>query len=82
MVDGNYDERLTWSEYNGFLWCAVCNEDYPSALCHPLDPVTPRHYPWEESLTPRTATDIFLDSVQSAVRRALALKRAEPRAAS
>ena len=35
MEDGNYDERLEWSEYNGFIWCSVCNKDYPSALCMP-----------------------------------------------
>jgi hypothetical protein len=34
-TDGEYDERLEWSEYNGFLWCSVCDEDYPSALCMP-----------------------------------------------
>lgn len=33
--EGDYDERLQWSEYNGFVWCSVCNEDYPSALCQP-----------------------------------------------
>ena len=33
LVDGNYDERLSWSEYNSFIWCSVCNKDYPSALC-------------------------------------------------
>jgi hypothetical protein len=33
--DGNYDERLLWSEYNGFLWCSVCDKDYPSCLCQP-----------------------------------------------
>jgi len=32
---GNPDERLEWGEYNGFLWCSVCNKDYPSALCMP-----------------------------------------------
>ena len=32
---GMYDERLEWSEYNGFLWCSVCNKDYPSVLCQP-----------------------------------------------
>ena len=32
---GIYDERLEWSEYNGFLWCSVCNKDFPSALCQP-----------------------------------------------
>jgi hypothetical protein len=35
LIDGNYDERLTWSEYNGFLWCSVCNLDIPSCLCIP-----------------------------------------------
>ncbi len=35
IVDGNFDERLHWSEYNGFCWCEVCNKDYPSALCQP-----------------------------------------------
>lgn len=30
-----YDERLHWSEYNSFIWCSVCNKDYPSALCMP-----------------------------------------------
>jgi hypothetical protein len=35
LIKGNYDERLQWSEYNGFIWCSVCNKDYPSALCQP-----------------------------------------------
>jgi hypothetical protein len=35
--DGNYDERLEWSEYNGFIWCSVCNKDYPSVLCVPKE---------------------------------------------
>lgn len=35
VTDGNYDERLDWSEYNTFIWCSVCNKDYPSALCMP-----------------------------------------------
>ena len=33
--EGGFDERLYWSEYNGFIWCSVCNKDYPSALCQP-----------------------------------------------
>lgn len=32
-VNGEYDERLSWSEYNGFIYCHVCNKDYPTALC-------------------------------------------------
>lgn len=52
LVSGNYDERLHWSEYNGFLWCSVCDKDYPSALCHPdID----------------RAISIFLDTVREAV---------------
>ena len=53
-VDGVYDERLTWSEYNGFVWCEKCNRDYPSALCMP---------------DAELATDIFLRSVEDAVKR-------------
>ena len=34
-IEWNYDERLTRSEYNSFLWCSVCNLDYPSCLCMP-----------------------------------------------
>ncbi len=33
--EGEFDERLQWSEYNGFLWCEKCDKDYPSALCQP-----------------------------------------------
>lgn len=33
VTEGEFDERLHFSEYNGFLWCSVCNKDYPSALC-------------------------------------------------
>jgi hypothetical protein len=51
--DGNYDERLSWSEYNSFIWCCVCNRDYPSCLCLE-DPIR--------------ATDVFLDSVRDAIK--------------
>lgn len=54
-VNGDYDTRLMWSEYNGFVWCRVCNKDYPSALCVPnVD----------------KAIDVFLATVEDAVRRA------------
>src|SRR5438067_11453529 len=33
--DGEYDARLKWSQYNGFLSCSVCEKDYPSAICMP-----------------------------------------------
>jgi hypothetical protein len=50
--DGDYDERLHWSEYAGMLWCGVCNRDYPSCLCMP-------------DIT--RAIDIFLDTVEEAI---------------
>jgi len=33
VTGGEYDIRLHWSEYNGFIWCEKCNKDYPSCLC-------------------------------------------------
>ena len=30
-----WDQRLEWSEYNGFIYCSVCNKDFPSVLCQP-----------------------------------------------
>lgn len=48
--DGNYDERLQWSEYNNFIWCSVCNKDYPSCFCKtPVD----------------KAIDMFLDCLEN-----------------
>lgn len=50
-VDGEYDERLAWSTYKAFMWCCVCNKDYPSVLCMPdVD----------------KATDIFLSCISDA----------------
>ena len=49
-INGNFDERLKWSEYNGFIWCSVCNFDYPSCLCE---------------TDPKRATDIFLATVET-----------------
>jgi hypothetical protein len=54
LKDGNYDTRLEWSEYNAFIWCSVCNRDYPSCLCLPKDPVR--------------AISVFLESVKDAAR--------------
>jgi hypothetical protein len=33
-LDGN-DAIIEWSEYNGFIWCAKCNKDYPVDMCMP-----------------------------------------------
>jgi len=52
VTDGDFDERLHWSEYAGMLWCGVCNRDYPSCMCMP-------------DIT--RATEIFLDTVEEAI---------------
>jgi hypothetical protein len=63
--DDPFDERLSWSEYNGFLWCEVCNKDYPSAFCRPdVD----------------KAIDTFLNSTEDA-QRAAATEKARADAA-
>ena len=53
--DGNFDERLEWSEYNGMIWCCKCDLDIPSFLCF-------------ENLhikqTIQKATEIFLDIIE------------------
>ena len=35
VTEGEFDERLHFSEYNSFLWCSKCDKDYPSAICQP-----------------------------------------------
>jgi len=52
LPNGEPDPRLTWSEYNIFIWCEVCNRDFPSCLC--LGDIG-------------TATEVFLDSVRDAI---------------
>lgn len=54
LPGGEPDPRLTWSEYNAFVWCEVCDRDYPSCLC--LGDI-------------ETAIEVFLDSVEDAVAR-------------
>jgi hypothetical protein len=68
LVDGDYDERLHWSEYAGFVWCDVCDRDYPSALCVPLDAEPDPARPWINA-GPADAVNVFLDSVQTAAKR-------------
>lgn len=64
--DGSFDERLHWSEYNGFLWCSVCNKDYPSALCVPFEGEKDSERDWE-LVGPEDAIKVFLDTVEHAV---------------
>lgn len=64
---GEWDERLCWSEYNGFLWCSVCNKDYPSCMCIPFDKKLPSYVIGKYNLsTVDYAIKIFLDSVEEA----------------
>lgn len=65
------DEGLVWSEYAGFLWCEKCDIDFPSALCVPMDAVASPDRPWVNA-GPAAAIGIFLDTVEEAVRRAMA----------
>lgn len=55
VINENYDERLLWSEYEGFLWCSVCNRDYPSCLCLPGEPLR--------------AVQVYLSAVGDAIER-------------
>lgn len=62
--DGEYDERLQWSEYNAFLWCNVCDRDYPSALCVRLDAEKDPDRPWMYA-GPEDAIGVYLSTVDS-----------------
>jgi hypothetical protein len=65
--EGNFDERLLWSEYNAFIWCRVCNRDYPSCLCIPLD----KPLPYFLKTDPVTrAIETYLRGVEDAIERA------------
>src|SRR5215470_14075534 len=33
--DDDYDDRLSWGQYNGFLLCSACENEYPATLCMP-----------------------------------------------
>lgn len=75
-TDEFLDERLKWSEYESFIWCSVCNYDYPTALCVRLDgDVIPERVDGEIN-HPSTkwggrdyAVRVFLDSVAQAIQR-------------
>ena len=56
VTDGEFDERLEWGEYNGFLWCSVCNKDYPATLCVPREYID-------------RAIEVYLNCVNQAVKR-------------
>jgi hypothetical protein len=55
MSGDHYDERLHWSEYEAFIWCSICNVDYPSCMCLPVGCAR--------------AIEVFLNSVAEAVAR-------------
>ena len=61
------DERLHWSEYNGFLWCEVCNKDYPSCLCIPLDKKLPSYVTKKSPVD--YAVQLYLTAIRSVIER-------------
>lgn len=66
--EGEWDELLEWSEYEGFIWCPECNRDYPSCFCVPVDaqPDPERDYVyagWDGAIK------VFLDIVASAKKK-------------
>ena len=52
-------QTLFWSEYRAFLWCELCDCDYPSALC--LDVRGPN--------AAQHAITVYLDTVEQAILR-------------
>lgn len=67
--EGEYDERLQWSEYQGFLWCSVCNYDYPSALCVNLTAAKDPDRDWVYAGRD-DAVKVFLDQIDYAISNA------------
>lgn len=67
-TNGNYDDRLKWSEYNGFLWCSVCNADYPTVHCMPL-----------RNFSAEAIADTYLRMVWEAAQRARGRKIKGPK---
>lgn len=63
-----WDERLCWSEYSGFLWCEACDFDWPSALCVRVDATPDPERPWMH-LGREAAVKVFLDTVLTSPRR-------------
>lgn len=62
-------ETLMWSEFNGFVWCARCERDWPSALCVDVTRAPDPDEPWVHA-GPDAAVAIFLASVADAAARA------------
>jgi len=62
--NGEFDERLTWSEYNGFVFCYTCNKDYPTCFCIPLSAPLPGYVSADHPIN--YAIDIYLRSVADA----------------
>ena len=64
--DGEPNDLLQWSEYNGFLWCPECDKDYPSALCIDLSGSVVKNKPWVNSGID-DAIQVFLDTTEGAI---------------
>jgi len=68
--DGEYsisEERaVTFSEYNGFVWCPNCNIDIPSCLAK-LHPDFGKRFKNRRERV-KEQTKIFLDSIKDSIR--------------
>lgn len=60
---------LEWSEYAGFIWCPNCNLDIPSCLCVKYPEPNTGLKPLSKKKAIIRATNIYLDSLESALRR-------------
>ena len=61
---GVFDDRLEWSEYNGFLWCSKCNKDFPACMCIDIEGELPRFVTDKSAVD--YAIDIYLRCIESA----------------
>jgi len=68
---GCFDERLHWSEYEGFLWCSVCNLDIPTCFCvSNLNKKGKRKgRQWYQKDGLKDAIKIYLDCIECAIER-------------
>jgi len=71
-------DRLQWSEYAGFIWCPECNLDIPSCLCVKFpEPRLEDVEPLSKKEQVIRATEIFLATIETQVKRTLKKERGE-----
>jgi hypothetical protein len=68
-ICGMKGNRLDWSEYSGFIWCADCNVDLPSCLCVKYAEPNLGGRPLSKKKQIIRATEVFLSTVDAALKR-------------